>query len=239
MVCLNQRTDLRLIPALRQLDAKVIAAMADTARIHHLKPGDVLLYQGDIIRSFYAIQSGGVRLVNYAEDGQSVALKMYGPGDIFGLLAVSGSYPHPTQIEAVHESIIIAIDGEDVRSLMMTYPELGLTIVDLLTSHVHEAHSRIRAMAINRVDRRLARSLLHLSEKFGHIEDNSIVLDIPLSQRDLAEFTGTTVETVNRTLTLWQKQHMVTCGHKRVVILNQAALEDIAENRLLDQSNSA
>ncbi len=238
MVCFKHTIDFHRIPALRHLDADITTAMAEAARAHYLKPTEVLLYQGDIIHSFYAIQCGGIRLVDYAEDGQSVALKMYGQGDIFGLLAVSGGYPHSTQIEAVHESLVIAIDGADVRSLMIAYPVLGLTIVDLLTAHVHEAHTRIRAMAITRVDRRLARSLLHLCAKFGQEDGHNIVLDVPLSQRDLAEFSGTTVETVNRTLKQWQKQHLVSCGHKRVIIHNQAVLEDIAENRLLNQSNS-
>ncbi len=225
--------------ALRHLDTPVLEAMREAARSHFLKPGEVLLYQGDPIHAFYVIISGGVRLVNYTADGQAITLKIYGPGDVFGLLAVSGPYPHPTQIETVQDSVIISIDGQDVRRLMLAHPQLSLTLIDLLTAHVHEAHHRIRNMAFKRVDRRLALALLNLAAKFGRSEGDTVWLDVAITQRDLAEFTGSTVETINRTLTLWGKQGIVAVGHKRVDILNIAALEAMGENPHLDEIHEA
>jgi CRP/FNR family transcriptional regulator, nitrogen oxide reductase regulator len=235
----SQTMQLHSIPAFQHLSEDILNAMASIACVYSLKPGEVLLYQGDEIHSFYVVQCGGVRLVDYTADGQSVSLKIYGPGDVFGLLAISGSYPHPTQIEAVHQSLIIGIDGHDVRQMMMAHPLLALTAIDLLTKHVHEAHRRIRHMAVEKVDRRLARALLQFSDKFGFDDGGCINIDLPITQRDLAEFTGTTVETINRTLTAWCKQGIVACSHKHIDILDRDALANIAENRLVAQTNSA
>lgn len=222
-------TQLPAIPAFAHLDGSILSAMLSVARSIRLQANEVLLHQGDYIHSFYVLLSGGMRLITYTEDGQCVALKLYGAGDVFGLLAISGSYPHPTQIEAIQETWLIAIDGQDARALMLDYPELALTVIDLLTAHVHEGHDRVRHMATKRVDRRLAQSILKLCEKFGKPVGDSTLIDVPMTQRDLAEFTGTTVETINRTLTQWEKQGWLICAHKRLQVCDIAALQAVIE----------
>jgi CRP-like cAMP-binding protein len=159
----NGSPDLSVIPDLQRITRDGQQALIAIARVLHLTTGSVLLYQGDVIHSFYLIQQGGVRLVEYMPDGQSVSLKIYGPGDVFGLLAISGSYPHATQIETIHDSTLLAFSGEETRRLMLVYPDIALFVIDRLTAHIHEAHHRLRAMAVERVERRLARALLHLS----------------------------------------------------------------------------
>ncbi len=232
MIRQNHSADLQTVPALQHLELSILEALSSIARVYYLKPQEVILHQGDIIHSFYIVQQGGVRLVEYTPDGQGVSLKIYGPGDIFGLLAISGGYPHPAQIEAIHDSVVFAVDGQDTRRLIHSWPDFGLLVIDLLTAHVHEAHNRLRHMAAEKVDRRLARALLHLNKKFGRAEDGKISLDVPITQRDLAEFTGTTVETINRTLTQWSRQGLVVCSHKHIDILDCDGLTAIAENQV-------
>ncbi len=228
MIWRSHSLQLHKFPAFQHLPERVLQEMAETACAHALKAGDILLHQGDTLESFYAVQSGALRLVSYSADGDSIALKLYGPGDVFGLLAISGTYSHPTQIEALHDSILISINGQDVRRLITRSPELALVIIDLLTAHVHEGHARVRNMANKRVDRRTAQFLITLSQKFGKPTPIGILIDLPITQRDLAGFVNTTVETINRTLTLWSKQEILMCSHKRIEILNLPALEAIA-----------
>lgn len=169
--------------------------------------------------------------MEYGPTGQTVALKIYGPGDIFGLLAISGDFPHNAQVEAIHETFVASINGSEMRQLILEHPQLALTIIDLLTAHVHHAHYRIRDMAAKRVEQRLAQALIHLAEKITDMRQGAIVsIELPLSQRDLADYVATTVETINRTLTTWERQEIVRCGHKHVDILDQQILSTISED---------
>ncbi|MBK8026721.1 MAG: Crp/Fnr family transcriptional regulator [Chloroflexi bacterium] len=222
------------IPSLRHLSGRALRAMTERACVCGLCDGDILVHQGDILRSIYFVESGGIRLISYSADGQAVALKIYGPGDVFGLLATSDPYPHPAQIEAIHDTVVIGIEGQEVRRLIAQFPEIALTIIDLFAAHVHEGHERVQHMATKRVDRRLAQCLLKFADKFGIQQDHCLELDVPLSQRDLAEFANTTVETINRTLAAWEKQGILTCSHKHIDILDQPALESIAEAETYD-----
>lgn len=222
--------DLSSVPALRHLSGCTLAAMTGTARICTFRPKEVIVYQGSPIQSFFVVLRGAVRLVEYGPTGQTVALKIYGSGDIFGLLAVSGTYPHNAQIEAIQETVIASLNGSDTRQLILDHPQLGLTIIDLLTSHVHHAHYRIRDMAAKRVEQRLARAIIHLAEKFGQSQGAILSIELPLSQRDLADYIATTVETINRTLTIWEREEIVRCSHKHIDVLDQASLLAIAED---------
>lgn len=230
MIVHNHHIDLSGIPALHHLDGAVLADLTAVGALHHLQAGQVLLHKGDEDHAFYIVLSGAVRLLEHTADGHTVALKIYGSGDIFGLLAVSGSYHSHTDLEVVKEARIVSVDGAAARAVMLKHPRLALTVIDLLVGHVHKAHRRIREMAAERVDRRLARNLLHLCEKFGKPETDCTAIDVPVSQRDLAEFIGATVETVNRVLKTWNKQQIVRHSHKHIDILDSDALRRIAED---------
>lgn len=229
-------SQLRKIPAFSDLPERLLIDMAQTAAAHVLKAGEVLLHQGEPLEYFYAVQGGALNLINYTADGDAIALKLYGPGDVFGLLAISGVYPHPTAITALTDSVLIGIHGQDVRRLIARSPELALIIIDLLTAHVHEGHARVRNMATRRVDQRVAQFMLKLVEKFGQPTADGMLIDLPITQRELAGFVNTTLETINRTLTAWAKQDIVRIAHKRIEITDLPALQALAESLTLEHA---
>jgi CRP/FNR family transcriptional regulator, nitrogen oxide reductase regulator len=81
------------------------------------------------------------------------------------------------------------------------------------------------------VQRRIARSMLRLADKVGVKEPGGVIrLDMPLSRQDLAQMNGTTLETVSRTLTAWERNGIVSAGREHVTILKHDELITIAED---------
>ena len=221
---------LEFSPAFADLSPTTQYAISSHAICYHLTPGETLVHQGDASRAFYIIKAGAMRLVKFSTDGHSVTLKVYGPGDVFGLLAGSGTYPSSAAVEAIHPTEVVAIEGDTARDLMLTYPEFALRAVDLLTSHVHHAHKRISQMATMRVEQRLAWSLLELACKFGSPDaDGVILVNIPLTLQDLAEFVSTTPETVSRTLSTFKAEGLVEKTRTHIVILDCEGLRVLTE----------
>jgi CRP/FNR family transcriptional regulator, nitrogen oxide reductase regulator len=228
----SRSIDLRSFAVFEPLDEVVLNALKQQAVLYRLKRRELLYQQGEEAHSIYLIQQGGVRLIEHTSDDQQVNIKVYGAGDLLGLLAISGSYAHPSSAEAIDDTQVIGIAGEAMRKLMRCHAVLGLLVVDLLIHHVHHAHSRIRHLVAERVEQRLARGLLHYCEKFGQLtSDQIIAIDITLSQQDMAEFSGTTVETVNRTLKIWEDKGYIRRSRQHVDVLNRDALAHIAEDR--------
>lgn len=225
----NHDLDLTAIPAFKSLDAAIHDALESAATVYHLKVGDTLYHQGEAAHSFYIVMSGGLRLLEHSPEGQTVNIKVHGQGEIFGLLAVSGPYPRRSEARAMCESVIAAIGGDDARHLMHRHPALGVLVIDLLVAHIHHAHDRIRTLAADRVEQRLARTLMLYAEKFGVAQGDEISIDVSVSQQDLAQFTGTTVETINRTLKGWEGRGLVRRGRRHLDILDAVRLGDVAE----------
>lgn len=222
---------LNRLPFFADLPEEALAAIREAACTYVLQPGEILYQQGDIADSFYVVLEGGVRLVEQTDTTKEVGLKIYGKGELFGALAIQGPYPHPSRVEALLDTTVIGIRGEHARELILQHSELGLKIIDSMIVHVHHAHERIRELASEPVNRRLARALLKLCDKFGVDGPNCIHIDMPVTQYDLALFVNTTVETVNRTLQQWSKEGIVDTSRMHINIVDCDALVAIAENR--------
>lgn len=218
------------LPVFEGLSEETLAAIKEVAYTYILRPGETLYAQGDIADSFYVVLAGGVRLIEQTDSAKEVGLKIYGRGDLFGTLAIRGPYPHPSRVEALMDTTVIAIPGVFARNLIAQDGKLGLKIIDIMIRHVEYAHERIREMAAEPVNRRLARALLKLCDKFGVDDSDCIHIDMPITQQDLAVFVNTTVETVNRTLQQWSKEGIVDTSRMSISIVDHVALLEIAEN---------
>ncbi len=224
-------TGINLTPfsAFANVEADALRALERAAVVYTLKHRETLYRQGDLAHSLYFVQSGCLRLVEHTPDGKQVTLKIFGPGDMFGLLAISGPFPQSSSAEAVDEAVIIGIGSADLREVIRQYPLFGLRVIDLLVAHVHHAHARIRTMMVERVEQRLARALLHYCDKFGTEKDGVISIDVTLSQQDLAQFCGTTVETINRTLKAWQEQGTLKLSRQHIDVMDRLTLQNIVD----------
>ncbi len=221
---------LQTIPAFQSLAPEILDILANHTTIYDLRTNQPLYHQGDMASSFYVVLEGGIRLVEHTSEGRAVHLKLYGKGDVFGLLAVSGAYPYPAGAEAICNSTVASITGAQTRTIMLEHPALALLIIDMLVNHVHGAHARLRQMASERVEQRLARTLIHYAEKFGHWVDNELSIDVPLSQQALADFVGTALETINRTLSKWEKQNWIRLSRQHIDVLQPLVLHELMEN---------
>lgn len=217
------------------LPAGLLDRLQKAAIVYTLSHREALFNQGDISHAIYLIAEGGLQLVEQTNGGQEVKLKVHSSGEMLGLLAISGCYPYPSRAEAVGESVIVGIPGESVRAAMHLYPELALRVIDNLVAHVHHAHGRMRHMMVERAEQRIARALIHYCEKFGIRRDDynaGISIEVTLSQQDIAQFTGATVETVNRTLKAWENNNWLRLSRQHVDVLDLSALVGVAEDRV-------
>ena len=95
---------------------------------------------------------------------------------------------------------------------------------------LEEAHTRIREMSTQEVERRVAHAVLRLSRQAGKHEQGGIRIDFPISRQDIAEMTGTTLHTVSRILSAWEAKGLVEGGRQKLVIRDLAGLTQIAES---------
>jgi CRP-like cAMP-binding protein len=194
-----------------------------------LTRGELLFAQGDPAKTVYAVMSGQLRLMQHTLDGQDVALSVFAPGDLIGLVAVVGDEEYPGTCEASGDVLVLAIPGKTLYDVMRNYGPLAMRVMQLLVRRLHEAHDHIRELAAERVERRVARTVLRLANKVGMKTPNGIRINMPLSRQDLAELSGTTLHTVSRILSDWQRAGLVDVGREQVTVTQPHELVLIAD----------
>ncbi|MDD5205906.1 MAG: Crp/Fnr family transcriptional regulator [Desulfobacterales bacterium] len=90
--------------------------------------------------------------------------------------------------------------------LMASNPRLAINILQAAVERLDDIQNRYLELYAERVEQRIARALLRLMSQSGNKTDEGILIDFPLSRQDLADYTGTTLYTVSRTLSNWEKK---------------------------------
>lgn len=202
----------------------------NAGRSHQFAAGEFLFHQDEAAHLFFILASGRVRLIQLTPDGTQLTSHYAMPGEGVGIIGALSAARYPVSAEVVNDSTALSWHSDFLREMMLRYPQLALNGMDLVADHFVTLQNRYRELATERVERRIARELLRLSERIGRSQQNGhIHLDVSLSRQDLAELTGTTLYTVSRTLSYWEREGIVITGRSRVTLRDMRMLQDIAE----------
>lgn len=217
-------------PLFQGLSPTELQAALRSARRRQVRREAFFFQQGDPASALYVLTAGRVRLTQVTPEGDQVILHLVHPGEMFGGIAVLGDATYPVSAQALEDCQALAWDGEGMVRLMERTPRLALNALRLLAGRVQELQDRVRELATERVERRVARTLLRLTRQAGRKVEGGVLIDLPLSRQDLAEMTGTTLFTVSRVLSRWEQQGLVEAGRERVLIRFPHGLVRIAED---------
>jgi CRP-like cAMP-binding protein len=210
-------------------DLKLIAAQGIERSVEE---GEFFFFQGDPAAYLYVLVSGRAKLMQTNPAGQQVNLRTINEWQMFGALgAVREGATYPASAQALENSTALALKSEYLAELMQTRPYLSFDLMKLMTGYIQEMQERYRELATEKVERRIARALLRLASQMGAKHEKGIELNF--TRQDLAEMSGTTLYTVSRILSDWERQGLVEAGRERVMIRNPHGVVSIAEE--LDQ----
>lgn len=217
-------------PLFSGLAAKELAEMAAAAHYKQVLAGEFFFLQGDLSERIFLLGQGRLKLSQSTPDGQQLLLQVIEPGTLFGAVAMTQTKTYPVSAEAVDESRAAYWGKAEMMGFVQRFPRLALNAVQLMAEQVQALQARYREMVTERVERRLARTVLRLAAQSGRKVEDGVLIDLPLTRQDLAEMTGTTLYTVSRTLSQWEAQGLVAAGRERVVIRFPHGLVRIAED---------
>lgn len=210
------------VPIFQNLDKDQIKRVQSLIHQRTLSGGDVLFHEGDRSNRLIIIRFGTLKLVRYGSDGQQFLLDTLFPGDFYGGDQLfSESHCRETGI-ASEELGICTIASNDIRSLMLSDPNIGLRVMTYLNGKLEQYRLQVEMLATKSVEKRLAMFLLEWIRRTG----GSTVL---LSQEEIGAAIHLTKETVNRKLSQMQDRGLLSvAGKKRILLEDIPALETLA-----------
>lgn len=188
-------------------------------------------FQGDPAHYLYVLSSGQIKLLQTNPNGQNVNLRTIYPWQMFGALgAVRAEATYPASAQALEDSTALAINSNFLHSMLETRPYISFDLMKLMTSYIQEMQARYRELATERVEQRVAGALLRLAAQMGTKAGKETSIELSFSRQDLAEMTGTTLYTVSRLLSEWERREIIATGRERIKILKPHELVRISDN---------
>ncbi len=195
-----------------------------------VEEGSFFFFQGNPAEYLYILLTGRAKLCQIATDGQQVNLRTLNPNQLFGAVgAVDENATYPACAQALEDSSAIAIRSADFRILLEKRPHLSFGMMKLMTGYIQEMQNRYRESVTEKVEQRIARVLLRLAGQSGKRVDEGVVIELSFSRQDLAEMAGTTLYTVSRILSAWERQGLIATGRERITLTNPHAVMRLAE----------
>ncbi len=216
---------LHRVPAFETLGDEDLARVAEVVVPRRLAAGEVVFREGDGSDTCYIVRSGHARAVREHVDGRSLTLAHFGPGDIFGELAMFDDEKRSATVEALEETEVMAILGGDMRRLLGRHPDIAVKLVVALGRRLRETNARLTRQSFQTVQSRVATVLSQLVSAAREQGAGERDVLITSTQSDLAQLAGSSRESASRFLAVLERAGIITQGRGKLVVHDPPALE--------------
>lgn len=216
------------MPFLRQLPKDDADALLARVRRRTIKPGTEILRAGSPGDQVVLLLAGRVRVVAYGVDRREVVLGLREPGELIGEMAALGAGRRTASAIALDEVEVGFLPGAEFLTFLREHPDAAVVVIRMLVRRLLEASRDVVDLATQDSVGRLAKRLVELSARHGKTQPDGTQIELPLTQDELARWTGATRETVARALRLMRQLGWVTTNRKTVTVLDPAALRQRA-----------
>ena len=212
------------LPPFSKLNTKQIGAILQLASSRRYEAGVALFDEDAPAERFFMLLDGYVRVVHITPSGEQVTALHIPAGQLLGFARALGRDTYPASAIAATECIALSWPMPLWDRFVADYEGFATETYKIIGNRLGEMNNRIVEMATQMVEQRVANALLRLVNQTGRKVANGIEIDFPITRKDLSELTATTLHTVSRLLTAWEKQGLVQSQRKRIVVCNPHAL---------------
>jgi len=218
---------LQEIPLYRRLPPEERRRLAAVSRVKPYAKGETIFSEGDAADVFFTIVRGRVKVFKMTPAGKDLILEIFGAGDPLGAVAVYEDRPYPASALALEDTLCLLIRRQDFFALLERHPTLVRSLLLGLTRRLVELTNRLAELTGGRVEPRVARLFLKLADQMGQPSTEGTFIPLPLSRQELADLTGTTIETCIRIMSRWGKDGVVRTEKDGFLVTDRAALEKL------------
>jgi CRP/FNR family transcriptional regulator, nitrogen oxide reductase regulator len=213
--------NIRNSPLFSALNENELKELSGLVSEHQFVQDQTIFWEGDKSDYFYFVAEGRVKVSKLTSNGKEIVLAFFGPGEMLGEVAVFENKAYPASSLSLTSTRLFGIKKADFMDFLTRHPETALRIIGILSGRLRDSQSRLRDLAGERVEQRLARMLIMLSTKMG--------LVIPFTRQELSDMAGTTTETTIRVLSQWKDRGIISSVRGKITITDESKLRLIAE----------
>jgi CRP/FNR family transcriptional regulator, cyclic AMP receptor protein len=213
------------IPVFEELSRADLEQVAAVAVPRRFGGGEAVFHEGDASDTCYIVRAGHARALREHQDGRQITLATFGPGDIFGELAMFDNERRSATVEATDDLDVLAILGSDMRALMTRHADIAVKLVISLGRRLRAANERLARQSFQTVQSRVAAVLGQLVEQARAEGAGDRDVLVTTTQADVAKLAGSSRESASRFLAVLERAGVISQGRGRLTVHDPGALE--------------
>lgn len=220
---------LKSLPSFRRLSTGEIREILDQAHPFLVEPEHEVFAEGAEAERFFLLLDGHIRVERTNAGGDRVVSLHIPPGQLFGIAAALGRDTYPATAVAATQCVALWWPQSLFDGFAARFDGFADEVHRTVGHRFEEMNSRVMELATQQVEQRVACALLRLTRQNGRRTDSGIEIAFPITRRIISEMTGSTLHTVSRLLSAWEKGAILESHHRHINVLDLAQLEALSQ----------
>lgn len=216
--------DLRRLLPFEGLTQDAARQMLAQASVQKVPMATVCFEEGDDARNFYVLLDGVVRVTRSTSDGENVVMLHIAPGELFGIASAYDNTTYHATARPASDCVVLSWPSELWDEYVRSYPGFKSASSRAIGTRMEELQDKVVEMATLKVEKRIAQALLRLADQLGERTADGIKIGFPITRQDISEMTGTTLHSVSRCMSKWQKDGIISSTRQGILVQRPAEL---------------
>jgi len=224
---MNKLNFLRGLPLFSNLEDKELREISRFTYEKRVEKGNVLFYQGEQGSTLYLIIKGKVKVVLIGDSGKELVLAILKKGDFLGEMSIIEDEVRSATAIALEPTVFLTIDKENFLSFLTKNPKAMLGVLKELSKRLRNADEKIGELAFQNVYERVISYLNALAKTRGVKEKEGMFISELPTKREIADFIGSTRESVSRVLNDLHRKGLISLYRKSVIIKKKLSIDKL------------
>ena len=210
---------------LGKLSSSEIDTLLRYSRVERYPAGEEIFAKGSPGNSLMIVLRGRVRISSISLTGKEIVLNIIDAGEIVGEIALLDGGERSGDAVAMTDCELLVLNRRDFMPFIENRADICLMLIKILCQRLRQTSEQVEDLQFRHLESRIAKALLHHSERSGQQAIDGKALELHISQSELAHIVGSSRESVNKQLQAWHKAGFIDLAKGSIVIRDRAAIE--------------
>lgn len=206
------------MPPFSKLDRRQIREILDAATPLRFDAGVAVFSEGMPVDRFFLLMDGHIRAIRTTSNGDQIIALHIAPGQLFGIGTALGRTTYPATAMTADDCLVLTWPNRLWTTFTGRYDGFATETYKVVGVRVDEMNNRIVEMATQAVEQRVASAILRLITQTGRKVDGGIEIGLPITRQNISDMTGTTLHTVSRLLSGWERDGIVMSERRKITV---------------------
>ncbi|HEX9061187.1 MAG TPA: Crp/Fnr family transcriptional regulator, partial [Clostridia bacterium] len=213
------------VPIFSSLEKDELKQVVSLIQQRKYEKNSIIISEGSIPKNFIIVSKGKIKIYGNSPDGKEQILYILIDGDFFGARYLIHEKPADFIMQAMEDTIVCTIEKQSFQGLLEKFPGISIKIMDVLCGRLEKMESMFRKISPKDVPSRINMMLLELSQKYGRRENGGVLIELPMSREEMANYIGVARETVSRKIASLKDEGIIEIiSNRKILILDEEAL---------------